>query len=79
LYAPQWLEKTHNTPKQSRLEHRQDRLQNLINAYTAKKDVAGYYVFLVDDVTTTGATLSVASDMLYTAGAKKVYGFTIAH
>jgi competence protein ComFC len=36
-------------------------------------------IILIDDVTTTGATLSEARKVLKQAGAKKVIAFTIAH
>jgi competence protein ComFC len=35
-------------------------------------------VLLMDDVSTTGATLSSAAEALYEAGAKEVYAITIA-
>jgi len=36
------------------------------------------YLILLDDVTTTGSTLSAASDVLKAAGAKEVWGVTLA-
>ncbi len=79
LYAPQWLEKTKLTQRQSHTHSRQERLHNLSFAYRAHPNVSGYYVFLVDDVTTTGSTLQAAKETLQKSGSKAVYGFTIAH
>jgi len=42
------------------------------------KKVSGHTVLLMDDVSTTGATLSSAADALYAAGARDVYAVTIA-
>lgn len=79
LYAPQWLEKIKDTPSQSRTESRTERLQNLSGCFSASRQVENYYVILIDDVTTTGATLSEARATLLTAGARDCFAFTIAH
>ena len=42
------------------------------------KKVNGRTVLLIDDVSTTGATLSSAAETLYSAGVKDVYAVTIA-
>ncbi len=79
LYTPQWLEKIKNTPPQSRTESRTERLQNLSGCFSADPRVAGYYAILIDDVATTGATLSEARATLLSAGARDIFAFTIAH
>ncbi len=79
LYAPQWLEKTKETEKQSRTQSRSERLKNIIGSFRAHPHVENAYVILVDDVVTTGATLSEARRVLLEAGATDVYAFTIAH
>lgn len=79
LYAPQWLEKIKDTAKQSRSDSREERLKNLKDCFKANQKVSNYYVFIIDDVTTTGSTLSEARKTLLEAGAKDVFGFTIAH
>jgi competence protein ComFC len=79
LYAPQWLEKIKDTQKQSRSESKEERLKNLKDCFRANPKVNNYYVFLIDDVTTTGSTLIEAKKTLMEAGAKDVFGFTIAH
>ena len=79
LYAPQWLEKPKDTAPQSHTASRVERLTNLSGCFSAESQAAGYYVILIDDVTTTGATLSEARATLLSAGARDVFAFTIAH
>ena len=79
LYAPQWLEKIKETPKQSRSHTRQERMKNLVGCFSANPQVENTYVILIDDVVTTGSTLAEARETLLGAGAKNVFAFTIAH
>ena len=79
LYAPQWLEKPFDTPRQSYSLSREERMKNLVGCFTADPRVEGHYVILIDDVTTTGSTLCEARKTLLSAGAVNVYAFTIAH
>lgn len=79
LYAPQWLEKIKDTQKQSKSSTREDRLKNLLDCFLADKKINDYYVFLIDDVVTTGSTLSEARKTLLEVGAKEIFAFTIAH
>jgi ComF family protein len=79
LYAPQWFQKTKDTPAQSHTVSRQERLQNLAGCFSADQRVENYYVILIDDVTTTGATLCEARAALFAKGARDVFAFTIAH
>lgn len=55
-----------------------ERRLNLANAFKAKPAVKDKSVWLVDDVMTTGATLSAATDALLKAGAKSVYVLFVA-
>jgi ComF family protein len=41
-------------------------------------DVEGEEIYLVDDLLTTGATLRACSEALLNAGARKIYGLTVA-
>jgi predicted amidophosphoribosyltransferase len=45
---------------------------------TEQAKVRGRWVVLVDDVTTTGATLAACAEALMTAGALAVSGLTVA-
>ncbi|MFZ2621105.1 MAG: hypothetical protein WAX85_01235 [Minisyncoccia bacterium] len=79
LYAPQWFKKTKETPRQSHSESKQERVSNLRDSFEADLRVDGKYVILIDDVVTTGSTLSEARNTLLSAGARDVFAFTIAH
>ncbi len=59
--------------------HRSERLKNVQNAFEATPaHVAGKVVVLVDDVLTTGATLTACCDALLRAGAREVRVLTLA-
>ncbi|MEQ1561558.1 MAG: phosphoribosyltransferase family protein [Nitrospira sp.] len=79
LYAPQWFEKTKETSRQSHSESRQQRIENLRGCFKANNNVEGKYIILIDDVVTTGSTLSEARKTLLSNGARDVFAFTIAH
>ena len=56
-----------------------ERHENVQGAFFAESQrVSGHTVLLMDDVSTTGATLSSAAEALYTSGARDVYAITIA-
>lgn len=55
------------------------RMQNVRDAFTVKAElVIDHKILLVDDLVTTGATLSACAIVLYGAGARKVYGVAVA-
>jgi predicted amidophosphoribosyltransferase len=52
---------------------------NVENAYQADRSVVSEKsVLLMDDVSTTGSTISASTDALLAAGARDVYAITIA-
>lgn len=75
------LIKTRETQSQAKTENRAERIQNLRGTFAVREitAVAGRNVVLLDDVTTTGATLGEARKTLQKAGARRVIAITIAH
>ncbi len=73
------LFKIKDTPHQSELKNRAERLKNLIGAFSASGKCSGKNIILIDDVITTGTTMNEAAKVLKKSGAKKVLGFSIAH
>lgn len=65
------------TPPQSGLS-RAERLRNVKGAFDCTGDVAGKHIAIVDDVMTTGATLSEAARVLKLAGAAEVSAYVLA-
>ncbi len=73
------LKRIRYTTTQTALD-RSERMENLHNAFRLRKntDVRGLRVLLIDDVLTTGSTLSECARVLKRAGAKSVYAATAA-
>lgn len=74
LYIPvnhRLLKRIRNTPPQQGLS-RQQRKRNLTGAFKVKDSIAGKHIVLVDDVVTTGSTVSELAQLLKKAGASKV-------
>jgi len=77
-YAPNALWKSRETRSQVGLNIQQRR-QNVQNIYQADpKQVRQKSVLLMDDVATTGSTISSSTEALLSAGAREVYAITIA-
>ncbi len=74
------LKKIRNTPPQSRIPDAAHRRANVLGAYQVidPEAVAGKRILLLDDIITTGATVSECARVLLTAGAKEVYCAAIA-
>jgi ComF family protein len=78
MFAPQALQKKHDTRSQVGLTYDQ-RWMNVQDAFVADRGVVqGKQVLLVDDVTTSGATLNYCAQALIDAGAEKAYCLTLA-
>jgi ComF family protein len=77
-YAPRGMLKIRDTPPQAGLD-REARLKNVRGAFLCEnRDVAGQHVALLDDVMTTGATMSEAAGALKKAGARRVTAWVLA-
>jgi ComF family protein len=81
-----WLEdkillKPRETEHQARIRDRRERLKNIVGSFTVQNEekIKGKNIILIDDILTTGATLSEARKVLRRAGARKIIAFTIAH
>lgn len=74
------LKKVRHTPPQSGIFSAAQRRANVLGAYRVPDQtlVAGKRILLLDDIITTGATISECAKTLMTAGAKEVYGVAIA-
>jgi ComF family protein len=68
----------YNVP-QAKTRNVEERRQNVIGIFKCKsEDLRGKKVLLIDDVTTSGATLNACASALKTAGAMSVWGLTLA-
>ena len=74
------LEKIRETKQQSLLDTPAERKANALGAYVLRPgvDVTGKKILLVDDVVTSGATLSACARVLKQAGAAEVWCVTLA-
>lgn len=74
------LERTKDTSPQAKTKSRRERFDNIKNSFKAipSQDLENSRVILVDDIMTTGATLSEAARILKKAGAKIVIGLVVA-
>lgn len=78
-YSNTILIKGTNTKRQVKTTSRSERLRNQKNSFSLIGSVQGNSFILLDDVTTTGATLMEARKELLKHGAKNVWAITIAH
>lgn len=78
--TPDALSRTRHTTPQTEMQKRSDRLENVNGAFTclAPGIIQGKTLLLVDDVLTTGATLSACAKALKVAGAAKVIALVVA-
>jgi ComF family protein len=75
-HAPRLLRRLRATPPQTALDAAARR-RNLAGAFAVRRPVAGLRVLVLDDVTTTGATLAACLAALQTAGAVEVAGLAL--
>lgn len=74
------LKKIKNVKPQSRTGAFESRQKNIRGAYavTDVETIKGKTILLIDDIITTGATLSECAATLLNAGAKRIMGMTVA-
>ena len=72
------VSRVQDTPQQARTGNRQARQDNVTGSFRASENARGLAVILVDDVVTTGATMSACSKALKDAGACSVWGLALA-
>ena len=76
---PRALQRRRHTPPQARSADAEERRRNVAGAFRVRDgEVAGRRVLLVDDVTTTGATLAACAQALKEAGARSVWALAFA-
>ena len=77
-FAPDILKRARFTVPQVGL-NAEERLKNVQNAFAAEnRDISNRHILLIDDVCTTGATLTAAAEALLEAGASVVSGYCLA-
>lgn len=72
--------KVRDTPRQTKLG-RKDRLKNIRGCFAipSPEFVQGRNIVLIDDVVTTGSTISEVKRVLFKAGAREITAITLAH
>lgn len=82
-YEKKILKRKNDNSHQARIKNKQERLKNIVGAFYLDKQnkhkIKNQNIILIDDVVTTGGTLSEARKTLKSGGAKKVIAFTVAH
>ncbi len=82
-YRSDILIRTRHTEKQALIRERKKRFENVRGVYAVKKgkerEMEGRDIILVDDLSTTGATLLELRKVVRKVGARKVIAVTIAH
>ena len=76
-FTPQALKRIRHGPAQSLLDE-SERRANLVDAFLADRSVRDHDVIIVDDVITTGATMTSAATALTAAGARQVLAVALA-
>ena len=75
---PQLLRRIRNTRPQVSVEDHEERRRNMEGAFECAPEIGSLKVLLIDDVVTTGATMSACAGPLKAAGAASVWGLALA-
>ncbi|PKB80891.1 MAG: hypothetical protein BZY88_07715 [SAR202 cluster bacterium Io17-Chloro-G9] len=75
---PRLLSRTKNTQPQVESQGRDQRRANVEGSFKCRSALTGVSVILIDDVATTGSTLSACAAALKAAGAESVWGLVLA-
>ena len=67
-----------HSPPQARAASISERRSNVNNAFTCRRNLQNKQIILIDDVTTSGATLDACAAALKAATASSVWGLTLA-
>ena len=78
MRAEPLLQKVRDVPPQSRLNTPEARRANISGCYEAAAPVEGRRILIVDDIVTTGSTLSECARVLMLSGAEDVRGAALA-
>ena len=81
LNLPVWedlLVRVKNPPPQVEAQSREERHNNVAGNFECRSDAAGLTTLLIDDVATTGSTLSECAYALKESGASAVHALTLA-
>lgn len=78
-YLPRLLKRVGSSRRQSELNE-EERRKNIIGAFAVRKadPIRGKTVLIVDDIMTTGSTLSEIASILKASGANRVWAITLA-
>jgi ComF family protein len=72
------LRRSRNTAPQVSMAGPVERKENIEGAFECIDDVAGLEILLIDDVVTTGSTMSTCAEPLKAEGASSVWGLALA-
>ncbi len=72
------LRRTKKTARQISMDSYEERRRNIEGAFECVQDLEGERVLLIDDVVTTGSTMSACAEALKAAGARSVWGLALA-
>ena len=72
------LRRKRDTPPQVSMGSHDERRRNMVGAFECDADVRGLAVLVIDDVVTTGSTMSACADALKASGAASVWGLALA-